>query len=961
MTETRPTLSELEAADDFANRHIGPDEAESIAMLKTLGLSSLDELVEKTVPGKIRTDLPDLPEARSEAQVLAKLRELAGRNQPLTSLIGQGYHDCILPPVIQRNLLENPGWYTAYTPYQAEIAQGRLEALINFQQMVVDLTGLDLANASMLDEATAVAEAMTLMRRVGKSKSARCFVADDMHPQTLAVLKTRAKPLGIELDIGAPDSDFDASDYFGVILQYPNTYGTIGDHGKLVERCHEGGALVTVASDLLSLLKLTPPGEWGADIVVGSAQRFGVPMAYGGPHAAFFATRDAYKRSVPGRIVGVSTDSNGDPALRLALQTREQHIRREKATSNICTAQVLLAVIAGFYAVWHGPLGLKRIANRVHRFTGILAQGLGKLGYEVVNDSWFDTLTVKAGPEVLQRAREAGINLRPVDDSHVGISLDEITTRATLQAVLSVFADKQDHGLDLLKLDEAADSGIPKALQRKSDYLTHPVFNSYHSETEMLRYLRRLREKDIALDRSMIPLGSCTMKLNAAAEMMAITLPGFAAMHPFAPTDQAPGYMELIGDLEDWLARITGFDAISLQPNAGSQGEYAGLLAIRAYHDSRGDDQRTVCLIPSSAHGTNPASAIMAGMDVVVVGCDEEGNIDLADLEKKASAKADSLAALMVTYPSTHGVFEEEIRRICEIVHENGGQVYMDGANLNAMVGLCQPGQFGPDVAHLNLHKTFCIPHGGGGPGVGPIGVRDHLAPFLPNHPVVKEAGPESGVGPVAAAPWGSAGILPITWAYLALMGPEGLKKASQVAILNANYMAKRLEGHYDVLYKGRNGLVAHECILDTRDFKDTAGISVDDIAKRLMDFGYHAPTMSWPVAGTLMAEPTESESRAELDRFCQAMITIRKEIAAIEKGEADKEDNPLRNAPHTAEAVLSEDWSHAYSRDQAAYPLNSLREAKYWPPVGRIDNVAGDRNLVCTCPPLSAYQEAAE
>ncbi|WP_455429158.1 aminomethyl-transferring glycine dehydrogenase [Fodinicurvata halophila] len=661
MTDTRPTLSELEAADDFANRHIGPDEAESIAMLKTLGLSSLDELVEKTVPGKIRSDLPDLPEARSEAQVLAKLRELAGRNQPLTSLIGLGYHDCILPPVIQRNLLENPGWYTAYTPYQAEIAQGRLEALINFQQMVIDLTGLDLANASMLDEATAVAEAMTLMRRVGKNKSARCFVAEDMHPQTLAVLETRAKPLGIELDFGDPASDFDAAQYFGVILQYPNTYGSIDDHAKLAERCHEGGAQVTVASDLLSLLKLTPPGEWGADLVVGSAQRFGVPMAYGGPHAAFFATRDSYKRSVPGRIVGVSTDSNGDPAFRLALQTREQHIRREKATSNICTAQVLLAVIAGFYAVWHGPQGLKRIADRVHRFTGILAQGLGKLGYEVVNDSWFDTLTVKAGPEVLKRAREAGINLRQVDEAHVGLALDETTTRETLRTVLAVFAGKEDHGLELLKLDEEAASGIPKSLQRKSDYLTHPVFNSYHSETEMLRYLRRLREKDVALDRSMIPLGSCTMKLNAAAEMMAITLPGFAAMHPFAPTDQAPGYMELIGDLEDWLARITGFDAISLQPNAGSQGEYAGLLAIRAYHDSRGDDQRTVCLIPSSAHGTNPASAIMAGMDVVVVGCDEEGNIDLADLEKKAGDKADSLAALMVTYPSTHGVFEEEI------------------------------------------------------------------------------------------------------------------------------------------------------------------------------------------------------------------------------------------------------------------------------------------------------------
>src|SRR5690554_2001966 len=962
MTDRHISLTELEDRAEFSRRHIGPDEAEIRAMLADLGLSSLEELVESAVPKKIRSAPPELPPAMTEAEALAALSGYADRNQRPVSLIGMGYYNTFTPPVIRRNVLENPGWYTAYTPYQAEIAQGRLEALINFQQMVIDLTGMEMANASMLDEATAAAEAMMLMHRMSKSKSDTCFVADDLHPQTLAVLKTRAEPLGLELRIGDPEQDFVAEECFGLILQYPNTYGEVKDRRALVEKAHAGKALVTVASDLLALALLTPPGEWGADVVVGSAQRFGVPLGYGGPHAGFMAIREAFKRSLPGRIVGVSVDSHGKHGYRLALQTREQHIRREKAMSNICTAQVLLAVMSGFYAVWHGPDGIRRIAQRVNRLTNILAAGLTKLGHAPEHEAYFDTLVVPCDAEkVMQRAVEAGINLRPIDAKRVGISLDETSTREIVETLFEVFAGKQDHGLTAGGLDREAGNSIPNAVKRQSTYLVHPVFNSYRSETEMLRYLRRLREKDIALDRSMIPLGSCTMKLNAAAEMLSITLPGFANIHPFVPADQAEGYRALISDLEDKLARLTGFAAMSVQPNAGSQGEYAGLLAIRGWHLSRGEGHRDICLIPSSAHGTIPASAVMAGMRVVVVGCDEDGNVDLGDLERQISKHADKLAALMITYPSTHGVYEETIMQICEMIHAAGGQVYMDGANFNALVGLAQPGKIGPDVAHLNLHKTFCIPHGGGGPGVGPIGVVEHLKPFLPNHPLVPQAGPETGPGPVSAAPWGSASILPISWAYIAMTGADGQLQSTKVAVLNANYIAHRLSGHYEVLYRGRNDRVAHECIIDTRPFVESAGVTVDDIAKRLMDYGYHAPTMSWPVSGTLMIEPTESESREEIDRFCNAMISIRREIARIEKGEWPKDSNPLRNAPHTAEAVLAEEWPHAYTREEAAYPVRELREAKYWPPVGRIDNVAGDRNLVCTCPDISSYQEAAE
>ncbi len=961
MPHSRPTLTELEDRNAFVERHIGPRQTEIDVMLKAVGADSLDALVEEAVPASIRADVSQaLGAGMTETQVLGELRRLADKNQALTSLIGLGYHDCIVPPVIQRNVLENPGWYTAYTPYQAEISQGRMEALLNFQQMIVDLTGMELANASMLDEATAAAEAMTLMKRVGKSPSNRCFVAADCHPQTIAVLRTRAEPLGLELVIGNPAADLDPEDVFGAILQYPSTDGTVRDYRELVAKLHAAGGLVTVAADLLSLVLLAPPGEWGADIVVGSAQRFGVPLGFGGPHAAFFATRDAYKRSVPGRIVGVSVDRDGRPALRLALQTREQHIRREKATSNICTAQVLLAVMAGFYAVWHGPNGLTRIAERVHRLTAILAAGFRGLGVTVENESFFDTLTVAGDGDLLARAHAAGMNLRDAGEGRVGISLDETTTRETLDRLFTLFGGA-DHGIDIAALDAKTAEALPDALRRTSNFLTHPVFGSHRSETEMLRYLRQLMDKDIALDRAMIPLGSCTMKLNATAEMMAITWPEFARIHPFAPVEQAAGYIELIEDLQRMLVEITGFAAVSLQPNAGSQGEYSGLLAIRAYHRDRGEAERDICLIPSSAHGTNPASAVMAGMTVVVVECDAEGNIDVADLQAKAEANSARLAALMVTYPSTHGVFEEAIREICRIVHDHGGQVYMDGANLNALVGLCQPGQIGPDVAHMNLHKTFCIPHGGGGPGVGPIGLAAHLAPFAPNHPMAEGAGPATGIGPVSAAPWGSAGILPISWAYIAMMGAEGLKRATEVAILSANYLAKRLEGHYPVLYTGRNGRVAHECILDTRPLKDSAQVSVDDIAKRLIDYGFHAPTMSWPVAGTLMIEPTESEPKAELDRFCDAMIAIRQEAGKIESGGFDAEDNPLRNAPHTAEEVTGDAWTHPYPRAVAAYPVESLRGAKFWAPVARVDNVQGDRHLVCTCPSLDSYRDAAD
>ncbi|MDX1653578.1 MAG: aminomethyl-transferring glycine dehydrogenase [Candidatus Competibacteraceae bacterium] len=959
MTQSRPTLAQLEQTDDFIGRHIGPAAADRQAMLESLNLSSLEELVERVVPRSILETRPlDLEEGRSEQQVLAELKTLAGRNKVYKSLIGMGYHGCHLPPVILRNVLENPGWYTAYTPYQPEISQGRLEALLNFQTMVMDLTGMELANASLLDEATAAAEAMGLCRRISRAKTDTFLVAADCHPQTLAVLGTRAEPMGIQVQVVAPEQ-LEGREAFGVLLQYPGSTGRLDPQlPELVARLRQQGVMVTVAADLLALTLLTPPGEFGADVVVGSTQRFGVPPGFGGPHAAYFATKEVHKRAVPGRLVGVTIDSEGRTAYRLALQTREQHIRREKATSNICTAQVLLAVIAGFYAAYHGPRGLITIARRVHRLTAILAEGLKSLGHRVEPEHFFDTLTVATGERtegILGSARDRGINLRRVDDTTVGISLDETVTRREILALWEAFAEG-DIDLAVEELDARVADGLPVQLRRRSDFLTHPAFNRYHSETEMLRYLRRLMDRDIALDRAMIPLGSCTMKLNATTEMLPITWEGFAAIHPFVPPEQAQGYRELIRDLESWLAAITGFAAVSLQPNSGAQGEYAGLLVIRAYHRSRNEAHRNVCLIPSSAHGTNPASAQMAGMKVVVVKCDKAGNVDVADLRAQAEKHRDNLAALMVTYPSTHGVFEEAIREICEIVHANGGQIYMDGANLNALVGLCKPGQFGADVSHMNLHKTFCIPHGGGGPGVGPIGVAAHLAPFLPAHPFI---GTDSGrIGPVAAAPWGSAGILAITWAYIRLMGRNGLPEASKTAILNANYIARRLEDHYPVLYTGPHGMVAHECIIDLRPIKERCGISVEDVAKRLIDYGFHAPTMSFPVAGTLMIEPTESESRQELDRFIEAMIAIRQEIRAVEEGRMDGEDNPLRNAPHTA-ASLAGEWRHPYSREQAVYPVARLRIDKYWPPVARADNVYGDRHLVCACPPMSEYQQA--
>ena len=965
MTEPRRSLVSLENREDFTRRHLGPGTPEIAQMLDAIGYDTLEALTQKAVPKSIRTDAPlALPGALTEAEALARLQELGAKNQPLASMIGLGYHGTHLPPVIQRNLLENPGWYTAYTPYQPEISQGRLEALINFQTMVMDLTGMDLANASMLDEATAAAEAMTLARRVGKAKSDTFFVDRDCHPQTLAVVQTRAEALGIEVVVGDCDSDLAGTECFGVLLQYPASSGTIRDYRKTAEAKQATGALVVVAADLLALTLLTPPGEWGADIVVGSAQRFGVPMGFGGPHAAYFATREEHRRAIPGRLVGVSVDTGGKPAYRLALQTREQHIRREKATSNICTAQVLLAVIAGMYAVYHGPEGLKTIAQRVHRLTSILAKGLQDVGVTVETDAFFDTITVAAegkAAAIAARAQARGVNLRVVDADRIGLSVDETTTGREIEAVWAAFADNDEPGVTVTELDATVADALPPALLRTSDYLSHPVFSLYRSETEMMRYLKRLQEKDIALDRSMIPLGSCTMKLNAAAEMQAITWPEFASLHPFAPLAQSEGTRELIAELEAWLCEITGFDALSVQPNAGSQGEYAGLRVIERYHEGRGEGQRKVCLIPSSAHGTNPASAVLAGLSVVVVGCDEAGNVDVEDLNAKAAAHADTLAALMITYPSTHGVFETTVRTICDITHKHGGQVYIDGANMNAMVGLVRPGDIGGDVSHLNLHKTFCIPHGGGGPGVGPIGVREHLAPYLPNHPLVDEAGPQTGMGPVAAAPWGSALILPISWAYIAMMGPAGLKRATEVAILNANYIAKRLGDHYPIVYSGPGGLVAHECIVDPRELKASAGVSVDDIAKRLMDYGFHAPTMSWPVMGTLMIEPTESESKAELDRFCDAMIAIRAEIGRIEAGDWPQDDNPLVGAPHTMDRISANDWPHAYDRETAGFPVPGLREAKYWPPVGRIDQAYGDRHLVCSCPPLEAYQDAAE
>ena len=953
------TIADLEQKEDFIRRHIGPSEEAVAAMLRVVGASSLDDLTAKTVPASIlEKSAPATGEPVTEQEALAKLAAIAAKNKICRSLIGLGYYDTILPNVILRNVLQNPGWYTAYTPYQPEISQGRLEALVNFQQVVMDLTAMPLANASLLDEGTAAAEAMALAKRAGTSQSNVFLVSDACHPQTIAVVETRARPLGIEVVVGRAEELIE-KDGFGLLLQYPGTTGEVLDEAALVAKAHDKKMVVSVATDLLALTLLKPPGEWGADIVFGSAQRFGVPLGFGGTHAAFFAAKDEFRRNVPGRIVGVSVDTKGRPAYRLALQTREQHIRREKATSNICTAQVLLANIAAFYAVYHGPEGLKTIATRIHRLSAVLAAGLVKLGFEIENETGFDTLTVDAGhgaQDILSRARAAEINLRDFGDGHIGISLDEKSTREEVFALWQVFSGKGALPFSVETLESETPDRIPAALRRTSAYLTHPTFHLHRSETEMLRYLRKLEQKDIALNRSMIPLGSCTMKLNATVEMIPVTWPEFSDIHPFAPADQTEGYQIMLRDLEDKLSTLTGFAAVSLQPNAGSQGEYAGLLVIRAYHESRGDTHRTVCLIPSSAHGTNPATASMAGMEVVIVACDARGNIDVADLRAKAEHHKHKLAALMVTYPSTHGVFEEEIREICNIIHESGGQVYMDGANFNAMVGLACPGKFGADVMHLNLHKTFCIPHGGGGPGMGPIGVAAHLAPFLPGHPLSVGVGGEEAIGPVSAAPFGSASILPISWVYITLMGTEGLKRATQVAILNANYIAKRLEKHYETLYKGKNGLVAHECILDTRPFKNSANVSVDDIAKRLMDYGFHAPTMSFPVPGTLMIEPTESESKHELDRFIDALIHIREDIAKIESGAYPQGNNPLHNAPHTLADIADEKWDRPYSR--AVAMVNG--EDKFWPPVSRIDHAAGDRNLVCSCPPVSEYEEAA-
>ena len=945
----------------FSQRHIGPNSDEVQQMLEVLGLNNINDLIDKTVPKGIRLNKSlQLPEAQSEYAALEKLKQIADKNQVYRSYIGMGYHDCITPTVIQRNILENPGWYTAYTPYQPEIAQGRLEALLNFQTMIIDLTGLEIANASLLDEATAAAEAMSMSYGICKNKSHNFFVSQDCHPQTIDVLQTRAKPLGINIIIGDHQT-FDFSEtIFGAVLQYPTTDGRICDYRNFIEQSHAQGALVTVAADPLSLTLLTPPGELGADIAVGSTQRFGIPMGFGGPHAAYFATKEKHKRLVPGRIVGVSKDINGKPAYRLALQTREQHIRRDKATSNICTAQVLLAVMAGMYAVYHGPNGLRGIAENIHQLTATLAAGLKKLGYQISSEHFFDTLRIELGntnlQTILNAADERNINLRVFDNSDVGISLDETTTEADVVDLLQIFAlqDKLPFNIADLTVSSTHISQI-----RDNEYLSHEVFNRYHSETELLRYLHQLETKDLSLTSSMIPLGSCTMKLNATSEMIPVTWPEFGKIHPFAPVSQIRGYQILFQQLEAWLGEITGFAGISLQPNAGSQGEYSGLLVIHEYHQSRGEGHRNICLIPQSAHGTNPASAVMCGMKVVAIACDDQGNIDVADLKAKAEKHSHELAALMVTYPSTHGVFEEAIQEICNIVHQNGGQVYMDGANMNAQVGICSPGDIGADVCHLNLHKTFCIPHGGGGPGMGPIGVASHLVPFLPGHSVVKmgqSQGNSQCTGAVSAAPWGSASILVISWMYIAMMGAEGLTEATKVAILNANYIAKRLESFYPVLYRGKNGLVAHECILDLRAVKKSANIEIDDIAKRLMDYGFHAPTVSWPVAGTVMVEPTESESKEELDRFCNTLIAIRQEIAAIEAGEMDIEDNLLKNAPHTAESLIVGEWKHPYSREQAAYPAPWNKEYKFWPSVGRIDAAFGDRNFVCSCLPMEAY-----
>ncbi|WDM68679.1 aminomethyl-transferring glycine dehydrogenase [Xanthomonas cucurbitae] len=993
MSHTPSSLRDLEHHGAFVERHIGPNDAEIAQMLEVVGHASLDALTDAIVPGNIKSPAAlALPEAITEEEALAKIRTIASKNQVQRTFIGQGYYGTHTPKVILRNILENPAWYTAYTPYQAEISQGRMEALINFQTLCADLTGMQIANASLLDEATAAAEAMTLAKRSAKSNSDIFFVHDAVHPQTLELLRTRAEPLGIVLRVGTPEEALQA-ECFGVLLQYPDSFGHIGDHAALADAVHAQGGLVAVATDLLALTLIAAPGEWGADIVVGNSQRFGVPFGFGGPHAAFMACRDAYKRSMPGRLIGVSIDAAGNPAYRLTLQTREQHIRREKATSNICTAQVLLAVMASMYAVYHGPEGLTRIARRTHRLAAILAAALRSAGVSV-GERFFDTLHVKAidADAIHARARAAGINLRAIDSEAVGISLDETTTRADVVALAALFGVQVDDaqgcasvaegrmpGATVDALDAATADALPPGLLRSSAFLTHPVFNTHHSEHELLRYMRSLADKDLAMDRTMIPLGSCTMKLNATAEMIPVTWPEFGAIHPLAPAEQSAGYAQLIDELEAMLVECTGYDAVSLQPNSGAQGEYAGLLAIRAYHRARGDAHRDICLIPESAHGTNPASAQMCGMTVVVTKCDANGNVDVDDIRAKAQKYSDRLAALMITYPSTHGVFEEDVVAICEAVHAHGGQVYTDGANMNALVGMAKPGKWGSDVSHLNLHKTFCIPHGGGGPGVGPCAVKSHLAPYLPRAGIHAGEGQtaaihgggfnsESGArdfqrigGMVSAASYGSASILPISWMHVTMMGSSGLRKATQVALLNANYIAKRLAPHYKTLYTGRNGLVAHECILDIRPLEKTSGIGAEDIAKRLIDFGFHAPTLSFPVAGTLMVEPTESESQHELDRFIDAMIQIREEIRAIEDGRLDREDNPLKHAPHTATQVSASEWTHAYPRELAAFPLPSLKQQKYWPPVGRVDNVYGDKNVMCACIPVDAYKEDAD
>jgi glycine dehydrogenase len=961
-TTIKQSASALAGAESFVPRHIGPGGRDIDKMVKAVGFGSLDELIDATIPQSIRynADLA-IPPGKAEHEVLADFRAIAAKNKVFRSFIGMGYSDTVTPPVIQRNIIENPAWYTAYTPYQAEIAQGRLEALLNFQTVVIDLTAMEIANASLLDEGTAAAEAMTMSYGVrGKEGKEVFFVSNACHPQTIDVVRTRAEARGLSVRVGDHNTEAIGDDVFGILLQYPTTDGAVLDYRELCEKAHAAGALVTVAADLLSLTLLVPPGEWGADIVVGNSQRFGVPLGYGGPHAAFFATRDEFKRQLPGRIIGLSRDADGAPALRMALQTREQHIRREKATSNVCTAQVLLAVVASMYAVYYGPEGLKRIASRVNQFTTVLADGLRKLGFEIAHEEFFDTIRVnlggRAAKDVLSAAAEKRVNLRPMDDHSVCIALDETVSESDLETLFEIFGGGAEVTAESIAAN--ADPRYDERFKRTTPFMQHEVFNTHRSETELLRYMRKLESRDLSLVHSMIPLGSCTMKLNATAEMMPITWPGFSKLHPFAPEDQTEGYRQLFDELEEALAEITGFAAVSLQPNAGSQGEYAGLLAIHAYHASRGENHRDICLTPQSAHGTNPASAVMAGMQVVVVKTDAKGNIDIADLRAKAETHSSRLSALMVTYPSTHGVFEEGIAEICRIVHDHGGQVYMDGANMNAMVGLCRPADIGADVCHLNLHKTFCIPHGGGGPGMGPIGVASHLVPFLPGHAVIPQPGREA-VGAVSAAPWGSSSILPISHAYIRLMGGAGLTHATKVAILNANYIAKRLDPHFPVLYRGTKGTVAHECIIDTRVVKGASGVEVEDIAKRLMDYGFHAPTVSFPVAGTLMIEPTESESLAELDRFCDAMISIREEIREIESGVADRTDNVLKNAPHTLARVTSDEWRHGYTREKAGFPARWSRDSKFWPAVARVESAYGDRNLVCSCPPTDAYADS--